>query len=109
MSENKPEVTKNDEKEKDKPAPAAKKQEGPAGAASGRIVHFRRSVNSGNGLRHEDWPAILLCPADKASNFKPSDGAWDLQVFTKHGNEVKSGVMFSESPASGRWSFPPKV
>lgn len=81
----------------------------PAGIAPGRIVHYFRDINTQSGNKLECLPAMILKEADTASNFKPEDAAVDLKVFTKHGDEVKNGVMHSEVGRNAYWSFPPKV
>ncbi len=89
------------------PKPTGKTR--PAGISPGRIVHFYREENTQTGSKLTCLPALLLKEADGASNFKPEDGAVDLKVFTKHGDEVKNGVMHSEIPKPAYWSWPPRV
>lgn len=87
--------------------PAVKKR--PEGISPGRIVHFHRTENTQTGQKMKCFPAMILGEADAASNFKPEDAAVDMKVFTKHGDEVKNGIMYSEKPAVNHWSFPAKV
>lgn len=89
------------------PTPSTKVR--PAGIGPGRIVLFTREVFTNSGGKTVQLPAMILNDADTASNFQPHDGAVDLKVFTKHGDEVKNGVMYSEEYAVNRWSFPKKV
>lgn len=85
------------------PKPTGKKR--PAGIVSGLMVHFHRDVNTQIGNKLDLLPAMILKEADAASNFKDEDAAVDLKVFTKHGDEVKNGIMYSEEPKNGYWSF----
>lgn len=91
------------------PAPTPSTKVRPAGIGPGRIVLFTREVFTNSGGKTVQLPAIILNEADAASNFQPHDGAVDLKVFTKHGDEVKNGVMFSEEYAVNKWSFPKKA
>ena len=81
------------------------------GLGIGRIVHYHKDVGTVSGSKLMTYAAIVLEMADPVSNFKSSDGAVTLQVFTcaKGGNnEVKHNVMFSETPMNGRWTWPAK-
>lgn len=82
---------------------------GVPGLAIGRIVHYFKEVQTNSGSQLKTYAAII---ADHAKgNFQPKDGAVDLTVFITQGGSVDSkfGVMYSDVPAAGRWSFPPKV
>lgn len=81
----------------------------PAGIGPGRIVLFTRVENTQTGSKTVQHAAMILGDASEASNFKPEDAAVDLKVFTRHGDEVKSGIMYSEEYKPGAWSFPKKV
>lgn len=90
-------------------APSAPKPTGKTrqmGLVPGRIVHFYREVNTQSGSKLVCLPAMILTEADMASNFKPEDSAVDLKAFTKHGDDVKNGIMYSETPKANYWSWP---
>jgi hypothetical protein len=81
----------------------------PEGIAIGRIVHFYREKTGQQGVL-ETFPAIILSEAAAVSAFQPKDGAIDIKIFTRHGDEVRSGVMYAhEGPKAGRWAWPPRV
>lgn len=90
-------------------APKATGKARQAGITAGRIVHFHREVNTQSGSKLVCLPAMILSEADAASNFKAEDSAVDLKVFTKHGDDVKNGMMFSDVPKANYWSWPAKV
>lgn len=73
-------------------------------ATVGRIVHFHREVNSGNGVALLTLPAIVIGPAAKESNLP--ENSVDLGVHSRAGYETRFGVMFSDVPKAGHWSWP---
>jgi len=91
----------------DAPKPSTKGR--PAGIVKGEIVFFYREENTQTGSKLESHAAIILGEANAASNFKPEDGAVDLKVVTRHGDEVKNGIMFSAEPKAGYWSHRTKA
>lgn len=72
----------------------------------GRIVHFHREQNTGNGVKLIAQAAIVIGEAKKESNLPV--GSVDLGVFTIAGYETRHGVMPSEDgkPKAARWTWP---
>jgi len=71
-------------------------------AQIGDRVFFHREVNTGNGVKLVPSLAFLVKEAAPESNLPKN--AFDLAVLTNV-YEVRHGVMFSESPKGGYWSY----
>lgn len=78
-----------------------------AGLQPGRIVHFHRDINTGNGAQLVCLAAMVVGPAAKESNLPA--GSVDVCVFSKAGQETRFGVMYSEKPKGGYWSWAPRA
>lgn len=78
-----------------------------SGLQAGRIVHFHREVNSGNGVQLITLAAIVIGHAAKESNLPA--GSVDLGVHSRAGYETRFGVMHSDSPKAGHWSWCPHL
>lgn len=76
-------------------------------ASPGRIVLWHRESNSGNGVKMDSFPGIVIGQAASESNLPA--GSVDLSVFTRSGMEVRHGVMFSAEPKAGHYSWPPRT
>lgn len=94
-----------EEKQPAEPAPEAKVM----APSVGRIVHFHRKVQNQTGSKLETFAALVNSLADGTSNFKPADMAVNLTVFTKHATETRFGVMFSQEPRDGFWTWPARA
>lgn len=81
-------------------APAAKPSK--VIAEIGDKVFFHRDVNTGNGLKLIPQVAFLTKVAAKESNLP--ENSFDLAILTNV-FETRFGVMFSEEPKGGFWSY----
>lgn len=78
----------------------------------GRCVHYFKSVAQSNGTYVLEPLAAIISGTKPPGNFQEKDMAVSVWVFpSKNGAapEAKHGILFSETPAEGRWSWPPLV
>lgn len=81
---------------------AKKLEKSKAMAYVGDKVFFHRDSNSGNGVVLQAQLAFLARPAAKESNLPPL--SFDISVLTPM-LEPRFGIMYSEEPKGGYWSF----
>lgn len=93
------------------PALETKPEEKPHGKPLpklGDIVYFYKNIQTQTGNKVEEFAAMVIGYPRQGTNFQKKDMALDLKVFTCRdggSDEVKHGVVYSETKTAQRWSY----
>jgi hypothetical protein len=75
----------------------------------GRIIHYWKRIPQNNGVQNLEPLPGIISGLNPPGSFQKADWAIAAWVFpNKPGAapEAKHGVLYSETPAEGRWSYP---